>query len=257
MYRLKSLLKNTNHIMKGISKKAYTRGYVVSTGLVMTILMLGVNGFHHPTQDVQYQIAAMSEETGDEEEELTINEEPVIENSEAALSHEAVREITAAPIVSISSLTIDSNDLFVTFPSERKLIESHSLLTEKDYTSLARIVEAEATGEDLIGKILVANVVLNRVSSSRFPDTIYDVIHQSENGRYQFSPLWDGRYYTVNVSESTYEAVDLALSGEDYSEGALFFVARALASDEAVNWFDLHLKKVMEYGVHEFYTYDD
>ena len=49
-------------------------------------------------------------------------------------------------------------------------------LTIKEYNVLLRIVEAEAGGEDIIGKMLVANVIMNRVNSSRFPDTVTEVV---------------------------------------------------------------------------------
>ena len=55
-----------------------------------------------------------------------------------------------------------------------------------DYYTLLQIVEAEATGGDIKSKILIANVVLNRVKDSRFPDTIYDVVWQTAGGSPQF-----------------------------------------------------------------------
>lgn len=128
-------------------------------------------------------------------------------------------------------------------------------LTEKDMTALERIVEAEATDEDLMGKVLVANVVLNRTKSSKFPSTVYDVVFQRSGGKIQFSPISDGRYYSVKVTNSTKQAVKRALQGEDYSKGALFFVARSMASQSNMSWFDNKLTKVTKYGVHEFYKY--
>ena len=62
-------------------------------------------------------------------------------------------------------------------------------VSEEDYDALLRLVEAEASGEDIKGKLLVANVVLNRVKSGAFPDTIKEVIYQRQNGRAQFSPV--------------------------------------------------------------------
>ncbi len=130
-----------------------------------------------------------------------------------------------------------------------------ALLSAADYTALIRIVEAEATDEDLKGKILVANVVLNRVEVDGFPDTIYDVVTQKLNGRAQFSPIDDGRYYTVSITSSTEQAVEEALKGIDYSDGALFFVAKSLASKNASSWFDRNLEFVLNHGVHSFYKY--
>jgi len=128
-----------------------------------------------------------------------------------------------------------------------------ALLSAEDYTALVRIVEAEATDEDLKGKVLVANVVLNRVEDNGFPDSIYDVVTQKTNGRAQFSPIDDGRYYTVSITSSTEQAVEEALKGTDYSNGALFFVAKSLASKNASSWFDRNLEFVLKHGVHSFY----
>lgn len=92
-------------------------------------------------------------------------------------------------------------------------------LSDKDYDALLRIVEAEAGGEDQDGKLLVANVVLNRVNSELFPDTVFQVVMQKEQGIAQFSPTVDGRYQNVRVSDDTVEAVERALYGEDISRG--------------------------------------
>jgi N-acetylmuramoyl-L-alanine amidase len=127
-------------------------------------------------------------------------------------------------------------------------------LSKKELEVLQRIVEAEASGEDLYGKILVANVVINRMNSEEFPDTVSDVVFQREGNCYQFSPTNDGRYYTVKVSKSTKEAVKRALSGEDYSKGALYFFARRLTTEKKASWFDNSLRKVVQYGCHEFYA---
>ena len=114
---------------------------------------------------------------------------------------------------------------------------------------LERIVEAEAGGEDLRGKIMVANVVLNRVRSKRFPSTVKKVVFAHR----QFSPLSDGRYWKVTVSKHTKKAVSMALHGKDYSEGAFYFMERRYASASNVRWFDTALTKVASHGVHEFY----
>ncbi len=122
-----------------------------------------------------------------------------------------------------------------------------------DYYSLLQIVEAEATGGDIKSKILIANVVLNRVLDSHFPNTIYDVVWDREGGAAQFSPTADGRIYTVEITEDTYEAVDRALKGEDYSQGAIFFMARSSAEMHNKEWFDKTLQRLFEYGGHEYY----
>lgn len=126
--------------------------------------------------------------------------------------------------------------------------------SEEDYNNLLRIVEAEAGGEDEKGKILVANVVINRVMDEDFPDSITEVIFQKENGVTQFSPVSNGRIFKVSVSEETIEAVNKALGGEDYSQGALYFAARKYANSDNMRWFDESLEFLFEHGGHEFFA---
>ena len=123
-----------------------------------------------------------------------------------------------------------------------------------EYNTLLRIVEAEATGEDLKGKMLIANVILNRVRDERFPDTIEEVVWQQIGGAAQFQPTIDGRIYSVEVTSDTIEAVDRVLAGEDYSQGALYFMARMASEDNSVGWFDNNLILLFEHGGHEYYT---
>lgn len=120
-------------------------------------------------------------------------------------------------------------------------------------TVLERIVEAEAGGEDRKGRVLVANVVLNRVMDKEFPNSIEGVVFQHSGKRYQFSPISNGAYYAVHVSKGTKKAVQAALEGEDPSQGALYFMERALAESGNVRWFDDALTKLQSHGCHEFY----
>ncbi|MGI6096150.1 MAG: cell wall hydrolase [Lachnospiraceae bacterium] len=137
------------------------------------------------------------------------------------------------------------------------VVESGTKMSDHDYETLLAIVEAEAGGEDMKGRILVANVIFNRVADDRFPDTITDVVWERSNGAVQFSPTIDGRINRVTISETTREAVNRAIDGEDYSKGALFFVAKSLADGENVVWFDKDLEHLFTHGVHDFYTYPD
>lgn len=133
--------------------------------------------------------------------------------------------------------------------------ENQLIMSDEDYNTLLSIVEAEAGGEDMKGKILVANVIFNRVRSEKFPSTVTEVVWENVAGSPQFSPTADGRIHTVTVSEETREAVNRAIDGEDYSEGALFFVEESYADKSNVAWFKRDLKFLFKYGVHDFYTY--
>ncbi len=145
----------------------------------------------------------------------------------------------------------DSND---TKKSDKQKKEKYVInLSDDDIEILERIVEAEATGEDMKGKILVANVILNRVKDDDFPDTIKGVVFQKDGGTYQFSPIKDNRYWSVKVSKDTVKAVDRVMQGEDYSKGALYFSARSRADKNSMRWFDSHLDFLFQYGGHEFF----
>ena len=121
--------------------------------------------------------------------------------------------------------------------------------SEEDYQILLRIVQAEAGICDDKGKILVANVILNRVQSEEFPNTIKNVVYQ----RSQFSPVANGSINTCKVTPQTIECVNRALSGEDYSQGALYFMNRSGARSRAASWFDGHLTFLFRHEKHEFF----
>lgn len=126
-------------------------------------------------------------------------------------------------------------------------------ISEEEKNILLRIVEAEAGGEDAQGKLLVANVVLNRVNSNLFPDTVTEVVFQKNGKVTQFSPVANGRYYRVTISSDTVNAVERALEGEDISQGALFFAAREYADSDKMKWFDEELSFLFCHGGHEFF----
>lgn len=123
-------------------------------------------------------------------------------------------------------------------------------VTDSDYYWLTRIVEAEAGNQDEIGKILVANVIINRVKSSMFPNDIKSVIFQNNGRTYQFEPVKNGRIYDMNPTQNTISCVDRALNGEDYSCGALYFTMKTSSK----SWFNTSLTLLFVHGDHYFYT---
>lgn len=134
-------------------------------------------------------------------------------------------------------------------------VVANNQLSYQEYYTLLQIVEAEATGGDVKSKMLIANVVLNRVEDERFPDTITDVVWQNVDGFPQFSPTADGRMGNLTITETTKQAVKRALEGENNAQGALFFVARSSASGTNLKWFDDLLVYLYEYGGHAFYRF--
>ena len=132
---------------------------------------------------------------------------------------------------------------------EEKKAASRKAVSDDDYQVLLRIVQAEAGVCDEKGKILVANVVLNRVKSQELPDSVRSVVYEPS----QFSPVSDGSINSVKVTEETKECVNRALEGEDYSDGALYFMNRRGSRSRAVSWFDSHLTYLFRHQNHEFF----
>lgn len=120
--------------------------------------------------------------------------------------------------------------------------------TDEDYQVLLRIVQAEAGICDEKGKVLVADVIINRVLSGEFPNSIKSVVYEPS----QFQPVSNGRINSVKVTPETIACVDRALEGEDYSQGALYFMNRR-GSGGAAGWFDRRLTYLFAHDGHEFF----
>ena len=120
--------------------------------------------------------------------------------------------------------------------------------TDEDYQVFLRIVQAEAGICDKRGKILVADVIINRVLSKEFPNSVKAVVYEPS----QFQPVSNGAINSVKVTAETIECVDRALDGEDYSNGALYFMNRR-GSGSAAAWFDRHLTYLFAHDGHEFF----
>jgi spore germination cell wall hydrolase CwlJ-like protein len=97
-------------------------------------------------------------------------------------------------------------------------------VTEEEYMDslelLAACVEAEAGNQGLLGKRLVADVVLNRVDSEDFPNTIEEVIKQP----YHFTSYWNGMIESVSITEESFDAVKMELESRSYPS-LLYFTA--------------------------------
>ncbi len=124
---------------------------------------------------------------------------------------------------------------------------------DKSYTKeelhwLARIVNAEAEGEVMSGKIGVANVVLNRVESELFPHTIYGVIFDKKFG-VQFTPVATGTIYN-NPTKDSYQAAKRSLKGENNVGKSLYFLNPKISTSF---WIVNNRKFYRSIGGHDFY----
>ena len=128
-------------------------------------------------------------------------------------------------------------------------IESGDSYYGEDLYWLSRIIYAEAGHECLEGKIAVGNVILNRVASNKFPNTIYKVIFDRSCG-IQFSPAYSGSIYRTPNSESVL-AAKLVLEGVVVTEDALYFSPNSLAT---TSWAGRNRPYDTQIGGHTFFA---
>lgn len=173
-----------------------------------------------------------------------------LENVSQAVTEETLPVITVetvpedmVPEISEEEIDVSNGETEVADCADISAEQNTCGLSAADYDALCRIVEAEAGTEGEQGKLLVANVVLNRVAHPSFPGTIEGVITDSG----QFSPVQNGSYQSAVATPETISAVNRALSGENISMGALYF--KSVRSN--AEWGNRTL--LYNYGNHNFY----
>jgi len=107
----------------------------------------------------------------------------------------------------------------------------NSNVSSSDIDLMARLVRAEAESEPYAGKVAVAYVILNRVDSSQFPNTVHDVIYQSG----QFSPVSNGEINKSADSESLRAVREAVNADRSKGAGSLFFYNPKTATSR---WLD-------------------
>ena len=114
---------------------------------------------------------------------------------------------------------------------------------------LSRIISAESRGEPLSGQIAVGNVILNRVRSTAFPNTIWGVIFDRKDG-VQFTPVANGTVYAAPYWISTV-AAKICLEGYTVSSSALFFYEPSKATSF---WIENNRPYLFTVGHHRFFS---
>ncbi|MBE7048924.1 MAG: copper amine oxidase [Ruminococcaceae bacterium] len=114
--------------------------------------------------------------------------------------------------------TVDIQKEGITVPEE---LVGYRSYTDDEIYWLSKIIHAESQGEPMAGKIAVGNVILNRVASRDYPNTIYGVIFDRNHG-VQFSPVLDGSIYQKPLGDSIIAAKH-ALEGKQLVSNCLFF----------------------------------
>lgn len=132
--------------------------------------------------------------------------------------------------------------------SLRPLKDASEFYREDEVFWLARIIHAESAGEPLLGQIAVGDVVLNRVRSSLYPNTIYSVIFDRNYG-VQFSPILNGTIYNT-PSYNSILAAKICLEGATFADEVMFFLQPELS---ASSWIPRTREYCFTVGRHDFY----
>ncbi|HWJ78192.1 MAG TPA: cell wall hydrolase [Niallia sp.] len=116
-------------------------------------------------------------------------------------------------------MRVNNNKALIT---GQNMILPDAILTPSEKDLLARLVRAEAIGEPYAGKVAVAVVVLNRMKSNLFPNTLNGVIYEKSNGYYAFTPVQNGEINKAADAESK-KAVNEAIALGGSGNGSLYF----------------------------------
>ena len=149
-----------------------------------------------------------------------------------------------------ATVTIRSGyyDATITSGDPTRVLWASEYYNSTDLYWLSRIISAEAKGEPFSGQIAVGNVVLNRVKSSQFPNTVKGVIFDTKYGT-QFSPVASGTIYQ-NPTASAVMAAKICLEGYSLSTKMIYFYNPSIATS---SWIGRTRPYIMTIGNHKFY----
>ena len=142
----------------------------------------------------------------------------------------------------------EAGEFYVSSGDTRRLKTGAQVYNADEVFWLARIISAESRGEPMKGKLAVGNVILNRVRSSSFPNTIYGVIFDKKYGT-QFSPVANGTIYNTPTVDSII-AAKMCLEGYTISDSILYFVNPKLAPN---SWVANNRPYAFTIGNHAFF----
>lgn len=135
--------------------------------------------------------------------------------------------------------------------AERAKARRACSFTNEEVTMMEYIIQQEVRGASLKHKRIIANVIVNRVNSDAFPDTIEGVLFQK--GQFTSAQNYYNRKYPPD--EDTKRAVREVLNRqcEDLSQGALFFYAPRWTGQKTASWFENELDYLFELEGHRFF----
>lgn len=203
----------------------------------ITFAIIATESHERMKTDFVHQLAVQTDQK--ELNDVTTLENDTNENTETKDGLERDKVATSR-----SGSRVNREDIPVVYYQEADVN-----VAENEIEMLERIAQAEAGGSGYDAMLAVINVVLNRVRSERFPNTVTDVVFANR----QFTPISDGRYYTVTVSDTAKQVVSDALAGARIiGEDALYFCTPTASGK---GWFERALRKIDYIAPHNFYGY--
>ncbi len=157
-------------------------------------------------------------------------------------------QTTQKPAQTVKPQTQPPSAWNVTLKQAKSMVKPDSAYNYENLYWLSRIISAEAKGESFTGQIGVGTVVLNRVKSKQFPNTVKGVIFDKKYGT-QFTPVANGSIYTT-PTESAIVAAKMCLDGYTLSGSVLYFVNPRIATS---SWIQQNRKYAFRVGNHDFY----
>ena len=142
-------------------------------------------------------------------------------------------------MVTVFSIILLSNDV------GEQNISYAATSNSSDVQLMARAINGEARGEPYEGQVAVGALILNRVKSSKFPNTIAGVVYQSG----AFTAVTDGQINKPIAEDSTvYKAAQDAMNGWDPTGGCIYYFNPNTATNKWI-WSRPHVKTI---GKHRF-----
>ena len=178
------------------------------------------------------------------------NDRPLFSFSPNVLMSNGRMYVPASALTKALGVRITSNtdNTLTVSGSYSPLTHASKFYREDEVFWLSRIITAESSGESLLGQIAVGDVILNRVKSNQYPNTIWGVIFDKKYG-VQFSPVLDGRIYNTPTYTSTL-AAKICLEGTSLSDDAIFFLNPRTAQS---SWIIKSREYAYTIGGHDFY----
>ena len=178
-----------------------------------------------------------------------VGNRPIFSFSNSVVMSDGEMYMPLSTLAKSAGLSLSESGTKATLSGNTRPMSAKAPYTEDEVFWLGRIIQAESSGESLLGKIGVGTVVMNRVKSPLYPNTIWGVIFDRNYG-VQFSPILNGTIYNTPNYQSRLAAM-ICLEGFSISSDALFFLEPRLSTS---SWIPKNRKYLFSILHHDFYA---